>query len=76
VDKLVLTNVEDKAGRELRLIGYFLLKMITLEKSEPAIEPISSDLFILLPSSKRHSTITAVPLILTINISFFSPKTS
>jgi hypothetical protein len=34
------------------------------------------DLFILLPSSKRHSTITAVPLTLTISIPFFSPRTS
>ncbi len=30
MDKLVLTNIEDKAGRELRLICYFLFKMNTL----------------------------------------------
>jgi hypothetical protein len=43
------------------LIDYFLLKVTPLGKSESAIEPIISDLFILLPSSKRPSTITAVP---------------
>jgi hypothetical protein len=43
-------------GLGLRLIGYFLLKVVTLGKSESAIEPISPDLFLYIITLQYESS--------------------